>query len=117
LEQTPGINIIIIIPVWDPESQIEYNLKNFNRKFEAFTLAKNSKFFKCKFYLEKITYQYWNYYSSEYQPATHSHFIVLSNTDELLFDPEKIVQEWKVEGEEAIKRFRERRQYKYGSKY
>jgi len=95
LDQTPGINIICIIPVWDPESQEKYGLKVYGKPFAAYTKLKNSKYFKEGFYLDKYKYPFWDYYNDKFTPASATHFIILSNTDSLLFKPEKILEDWR----------------------
>jgi len=95
LNQTPGINVICIIPVWDPESQAKYGLKQGGKPFAAYTKLKNSRFFKEGFYLDKKMYRFWNYYSQRYIPVSAIHFILLGNTETLLFDPLKLLEQWR----------------------
>ena len=95
LDETPGVNIICVIPVWDPESQAKYGLKVYGKPFAAYTKLKNSKHFKQEFYLEKYKYPFWDYYKDKFTPASATHFIVLSNTENLLFKPEKLLEDWR----------------------
>jgi len=95
LDKTAGINIICIIPVWDEESQRKYGLKVYKKRFEAYEKLKTSKYFKQGLFLDKDRYPFWDYYKSDFAPASATHFIVLSNTENLMFSPEKICEDWR----------------------
>jgi len=105
LDETPGVNIICVIPVWDPESQEKYGLKVYGKPFAAYTKLKNSKHFKQDFYLEKYKYPFWDYYKDKFTPASATHFIILSNTENLLFNPEKTLEDWKNMAPSSYKKY------------
>jgi len=102
LDETPGVNIICVIPVWDPESQAKHGLKVNGKPFAAYDKLKNSKHFKQGFYLAKHKYPFWDYYNDKWTPASATHFIVLSNTEDLLFKPEKIIEDWSQIGSSSV---------------
>lgn len=71
------VNVIVILPVWDPETQDEYGLPNYNTPFPAFTLLKDCKYLKARRVLLR-DYKYYDYYTDSYIDVTATHMLLLS---------------------------------------
>lgn len=79
LNNVNNLAIIIILPVWDPESQILLNTKNYKKNFKAYNKLKKCEFLKEKQILKKHDYKFYDYFKDKYIPVSHTHIILLSN--------------------------------------
>lgn len=82
LKSKAELTIIVVLPVWDPESQKSIEGKtNFNKKFEALDTITSCGYMKSKLILSFANYPFFDYYLNNYVKVTDTHLIVLSNTN------------------------------------
>ena len=74
------IFIIITLPVWDPETQKQLKVRNYNTPFPAFDMLLNCKYLRDRDVLPR-DFGYYNYYKDSYSPVTPSHLLLLSTRD------------------------------------
>jgi hypothetical protein len=87
IKTVEDISFVIILPVWDPQTQKEYNIVPARgyKKFDAFDkLIPHVKYHKV---FGRNDAKYYNYYTDKETGVVHSHVMVLSNSptvDELI---------------------------------
>ena len=74
------INFLITLPVWDPETQIKLNIKNYNTPFECLNKIRKSKIIKQHKILDRKIFKYYDYYNNKYSPVCYSHLITIGET-------------------------------------
>lgn len=79
LKSTPDLQIIAILPVWDPQTQKELGLKQHNTEFKGFNDLLDSGYVYDRTVLDKDSYPYFDYFSSNLIPASTTHCIILTN--------------------------------------
>jgi hypothetical protein len=94
-KETNTLLVLVIIPVWDPETQIELNAKNFETKFDCLDILKESGFIKNRKVMKYREYGFYNYTLNKYESKAHFHFIQLDNyTKDSPCNFEEIVKKW-----------------------
>lgn len=94
LDKTPNIEIIIIIPVWNPYDQNKLKIHNYGKPFEAYDLLIKSNYVYDKQILLKYDYKFYNYTLDKYVPLSNSHLILFTNKKKPLLDLKTISTEW-----------------------
>jgi hypothetical protein len=88
------ITVIVVIPVWDIESQQKVKGKpRLDRKFDALEIAEKSGFMKSRELLKFDTHRFFNYYTGKMDVVTDSHLFVMSNSNYQISATE-IAREW-----------------------
>lgn len=95
LETSKEITVIVVLPIWDIETQIIMERKSPNVEFPIISIIKDSKYMKSHRILGCNTHKFYNYYVDEYLPVTDTHLFVLSNTNYNLTAFE-IAKEWET---------------------
>lgn len=93
LKQERNKDIIVILPIWDPESQRKYNLAQYNEPFIAFDMLKNSKYLRKTGVIFKNQCKYYNHYTDKFVPASDTHALLLSNYDSK-FNLDGFISKW-----------------------
>jgi hypothetical protein len=82
LKSKAELTIVVILPVWDPESQKAIEGKaNFGKQFKALDLLNSSGYVRSRMILNFATYPFFDYYLHTYVKVTDTHLIILSNTN------------------------------------
>ncbi len=94
LETTANVDIIVIVPVWDPETQKKVGIFCTDKEFSAYQILKTCKFVVQETVLDRQMYQFWDYYNEKYVPASSTHFIHLS-TSQVPIDSSALIGKWR----------------------
>lgn len=87
------LSIIVILPIWDPESQKKYGLQQYHQPFPAFDQLINSSFLKQRNVVFKNKCKYYNHYTDKYVPASDTHVLLLANY-QTSFDINEFIKKW-----------------------
>lgn len=98
LNKHSNTTVIVILPVWDSETQIKYGFKDSGMKFAAYTKLRDCKFFRCGRVLDRMVYKFYDYYRGEYIPYSNSHLLILTSartSDDCSVVISSIMNRWK----------------------
>lgn len=93
LETSKEITVIIVLPIWDIETQIIMERRSPNVEFPIISTIKENKYTRSHRVLNCNIHKFYNYYVDEFLPITDTHLFVLSNTNYNLTAYE-IAKEW-----------------------
>ena len=88
-----SVTVVVTVPVWDSKTQRQIGARDYGLPFEGFEVMVHSRWFQSRDVLLKNEYPYYDYYTRRLIPASNTHLVVLSNTDE--FSLEDFKQRWK----------------------
>lgn len=81
LNSTKEISVIVVLPLWDPRSQIEHRGKmHVDKEFEAYEMLKKSKHLRSTMVLSHDVHKFYDYYIGGFSGVADAHLMVLSNT-------------------------------------
>ncbi len=79
VRERSNVGAIIVIPVWDNETQKQLGIKQYGAPFECLEKLKQSGLIKEHLVLDKDKYKYYDYYKDRKAPVTYTHLILLGN--------------------------------------
>jgi len=68
--------VVCVIPIWDPETQTKFGLKNYKIPFPTYYKLKQVA--SSVAHGLKSDHQYYNYFRDEFFPISHTHIVVLN---------------------------------------
>ncbi len=74
------ITVIIVLPIWDIETQVLVERKCKNVEFPIIPVIKDNKYTRSHCLLSCFTHRFYNYYIDDYLPLADTHLFVMSNT-------------------------------------
>lgn len=75
------ITVIVVIPVWDAESQESHKGKVFStKKFQALETAESSGYVKSQCLLNYTKHRFYDYYQDKLVAVADTHLLIMSNT-------------------------------------
>lgn len=97
LEKCKNIYILVLLPVYDPQTQKKYNLKKISKEpFRAYDKLVESKYFCQDEFIDTEKYNLWNYNEEKYYSIPLcDHFILLKNTEEKLINFDDVLKKWR----------------------
>jgi hypothetical protein len=96
LATIPDVTVLVLLPVWDPETQQRMGAKNYSEPFPAFDLIRNSGYARQAVAVKKDEFPYYSYFRNEFVPAANTHIMLMTNREELPtgWSIERIDQLW-----------------------
>ena len=87
--------VIVVLPVWDKETQEKMGYANFHMDFEAYTILKNSSYCRAGLVLDRKQFMFYDFYQNKYIPYSNSHLLVLTTHAETTYDLDALAETWK----------------------